>query len=144
MTTHGSSDTAEHVAWCHMKSRCYDKNNVQWDDWGGRGIVVCDRWRDSFDLFLLDMGVKPSPEHTLDRIENDGNYEPGNCRWATRIEQNRNRRSVRMLEWDGNVRCITEWSIILGIKFRTLMHRLALGWSVERVLTEPVAHRGKR
>lgn len=81
----------EYRAWDAMKSRCYNPKARGYAGYGGRGIAVCDRWRYSFENFLADMGERPSPEHSLDRIDNDGNYEPGNVRWATRSEQQRNR-----------------------------------------------------
>ncbi len=75
-----------------MKDRCYNSKAVSYKHYGGRGITVCNRWRQSFANFLADMGLRPSSKHSLDRIDNDGNYEPSNCRWATRIQQNRNKR----------------------------------------------------
>ena len=78
--------------WATMRERCYRKNRPNFANYGGRGIIVCERWRTSFAAFVADMGPKPSPEHSLDRINNDGNYEPGNCRWATWTEQALNRR----------------------------------------------------
>jgi hypothetical protein len=75
-----------------MRKRCGDPRNIGWSDYGGRGITVCGRWRDSFENFLADMGSKPTPQHSIDRINNDGNYEPANCRWASRSEQERNKR----------------------------------------------------
>lgn len=91
-TIHGLHSSPEYRAWTSAKVRCYDKNNPQWEHYGGRGITVCDRWRTSFKAFIEDMGLKPSAEYSLDRINNSGNYEPGNCRWATRSEQGFNRR----------------------------------------------------
>jgi hypothetical protein len=91
-TTHGASKTPEFSIWTDMLRRCSDPRRPEFKHYGGRGITVCDRWRESFANFLADMGPRPSPGLTLDRRDNDGNYEPGNCRWATVLEQNRNRR----------------------------------------------------
>lgn len=94
-TIHGMSRTIEYSIWGGMIDRCYNPNSGNYRHWGDRGIVVCDRWRDSFEAFLEDMGKRPSPTHSIDRINNDGNYEPGNVRWATPSEQARNTRSSK-------------------------------------------------
>lgn len=89
---HGMFNTPVYRAWAHMITRCYNKKTRDYKNYGGRGIEVCGKWRDSFTSFYNDMGDKPSNEHSLDRINNEGNYEPSNCRWATRSMQNRNQR----------------------------------------------------
>ena len=95
-TTHGHSPrgkaSPEYRAWRSMLNRCDHPCVNSYERYGGRGITVCSRWRESFEAFLADMGPKPSPKHSVDRIDNDGNYEPGNCRWATPIEQAQHKR----------------------------------------------------
>ena len=86
--------TPEYICWCNLRQRCNNPNNPQYHDYGGRGITVCERW-DSFELFLEDMGERPSPEHSIERIDNDSHYGPDNCCWATKSEQLSNRRPIR-------------------------------------------------
>jgi hypothetical protein len=139
---HGRKWAPEYVSWCNMKQRCFDENSTFYRDYGGRGITVCDRWLD-FVNFFADMGNRPSTKHTIERINNDGNYEPSNCRWATRKEQANNRRSRRILELNGERKSLTEWATQLGIDKRRLHYRLnVLGWSVEKTITTPIrAHK---
>lgn len=94
-TTHGLTKTPEYRAWHSMKQRCLNPNCSRWDKYGGRGIAICQIWLDSFEAFLADMGPRPSQDHSIDRVDNDGDYEPGNCRWATRSEQQRNKGGYR-------------------------------------------------
>ena len=125
-------------SWKHMKERCYNPCCKHYRYWGGRGITVCDAWRIDFLAFkewALANGYKKGL--TIDRIDNDGNYEPSNCRWATKKEQSNNRRCLRYLTYKGETKTISEWSRITGIKVTTLYMRVtAYGWSVERALTE--------
>lgn len=119
-----------------MKGRCRNPNKAQWMDYGGRGIKVCARW-ERFENFLADMG-EPKPRMTLERIDNDGDYEPDNCRWATRKEQVRNRRVTKLIRHDGETKPLAEWAEDIGITYGTLETRLRRGWSVERALTAPL------
>lgn len=135
---HGLSQSAEHVIWASMMQRCLDERSKSYERYGGRGIKVCDRWL-MFDNFLADMGPRPSSEYSIDRINNDGDYEPGNCRWATRMEQACNTRRNRILEFNGESLTLAEWERRLGSKKNVLARRLdGLGWSVEKALTTPI------
>lgn len=127
-----------HRTWSLIIQRCCNPRNPAYPRYGGRGIVICDRWRDSFEAFAADMGERPTQMHTIDRIDNDGPYTPGNCRWATRSDQARNRKSSRTLTLDGVTRTAAEWSQITGIHSWTIRQRIdRYGWSVERALTTP-------
>ncbi len=128
----------EYQTWSGMKDRCRNKNHAEYPIYGGRGIVVCERWLNSFGNFFADMGPRPSPRHSIDRIDNDGNYEPTNCRWATPIEQANNKRNNRMLSLDGETRTLPDWARLLGVSSHVLHQRLHRGWSVERTLRTKV------
>jgi hypothetical protein len=134
----GKSRTPEYGSWHAMIGRCTKPDNDCFEYYGGRGITVCDRWLTSFENFLTDMGPKPSLHHTIERIDNNKGYEPGNCKWATLSEQARNRRDNVLLEHDEKVQCLAAWADDLGIKQTTLRMRLKRGWSAERILTTPV------
>jgi hypothetical protein len=122
--------------WQLMLTRCRNPNHPYFRVYGGRGITVCARWHD-FKLFLEDMGPRP-PGHSIDRIDNDGNYEPGNCRWATPLQQSRNSSWNRMVTYNGETKCAAEWAEALNLPYKTLTARLRAGWSAERALLEPV------
>lgn len=137
--THGLTGTPEYRCWLRMKQRCYDPRAKQFEDWGGRGIQVCDRWRNSFENFLADMGEIPQPRLQLDRKDNNGNYEPDNCQWATPKQQCRNTRHNRYLTLGNETMSVVEWSERTGINSTTIRQRLDFsGWTVEQALTTPV------
>lgn len=127
--------TSEYCTWKDMTKRCEYEKHRYFSDYGGRGIKVCTRWRESFTAFLEDMGRKPTPKHSLDRINNNGNYEPSNCRWATPREQAANTRRNQNLTAFGNTFCVSEWVRITGLTKGTIMARLKKGWSHEETLT---------
>lgn len=132
---HGMSRTREYRSWAAMKSRCYNENYSRFDHWGGRGIHVCDTWRESFTAFLADMGPRPRGT-TLDRIDQNGNYEPKNCRWATHQQQSNNCRSNVHLTFMGETMTMMQWARRLGIEHATIRARIKGGWSAERALGE--------
>lgn len=134
---------SEFGTWQHMLRRCYEINNPKYRIYGARGISVCERWRTSFDMFLRDMGRKPTPKHTIDRIDNDGNYEPGNCRWATAKEQGRNLRRSVYVEHNGERQLLMDVADRAGLNRAVIYGRLKMGWSLEDSLTTPVRPRRK-
>jgi hypothetical protein len=138
---HGCADTPEYNVWYGMRQRCSYAKHSTYRLYGGRGIRVCDRWQHSFENFIADMGPRPSAEHSIDRIDNDGHYEPGNCRWALGRDQFRNMRTNRHLTLNGRTQTMVEWARELSMDVRTLHTRLKKGWTVERALTTPVDHR---
>ena len=135
MYKHGKVGSRVHSVWGAMKQRCYNKNTKWYHNYGGRGIAVCDRWKDSFENFYADMG-DPESGYTLDRIDNDGDYEPSNCKWSTRTEQANNTRSTVYLEMDGKRQSIHDWARESDIPYETLRGRYRMGWDDVRILTE--------
>jgi hypothetical protein len=125
-----------------MVSRCTKKGNKSYPDYGGRGIKVCDRWK-NYLLFLEDMGEKPSPEMTLERKDNNKNYEPGNVVWATRTEQNNNTRRNRFITYDGKTLTLNQWSKETGIPYNRIQWRLNSGWTVADALKPELLYCGK-
>jgi hypothetical protein len=134
--THGRCKTAEYKTWKSIIRRCHNPKAQDYARYGGRGIQVCSRWRASFVNFFADMGQRPSPEHSIDRCDNYGNYEPGNCRWATRTEQGRNRRCNDVLELGGVRKTAVEWAQEMGLEASTIYARARRGWSDNQVLME--------
>lgn len=142
MYKHGKSNTRLHKIWDGIKYRCYNPNAPRYEDWGGRGITMCDEWRDSFIAFY-EWSIANGYNDTLsiDRINNDLGYCPENCRWATHKEQVKNRRCCINIEHNGIVKSLEEWSEESGIKYATLYHRYRLGWNSEDILMTPVNYR---
>lgn len=136
MQTHKMSGTLTHKRWKSMLSRCFTENSKSYPRYGGRGITVCEQWRNSFENFLRDMGECPGEAWTLERKETNGNYGASNCKWATRKEQNRNTSRNRLLEYRGEQRCVSEWAEVLGISANTIYKRLYAGKSDEEALAK--------
>lgn len=133
-TTHGRSQTPEYKTWRGTRERCYRPKTKGYHRYGGRGIKVCKSWRNSFEAFLSDMGERPSPRHTLDRIDNNGNYEPGNCKWSTPEEQGSNRSDNHFVTVDGDKKTISEWSRISGNSRPTILGRLKSKWEPRKAV----------
>jgi len=135
---HGKTKTPEYGIWKTMKSRCGNRNTQSYVNYGGRGITVCDRWKNSFEAFLLDMGERPSRAHSIDRRDGTKGYSPDNCRWATPMEQAANSTKPRVLTMNGVSDSIAGWARRTGLTSATIDLRLRnRGWSVERALTTP-------
>ncbi len=133
---HGMTKTKAYRVWMQMRLRCRYPKHPSWPYYGGRGIKVCDRWQ-TFENFFADMGSPPERAQ-LDRIDNDDNYEPGNCRWVTPKENVANSRNPRYLTFNGRRQNLSEWAAETGIGIRSLHYRLSRGWSVSKALTTPV------
>lgn len=142
---HQMSDTPVYSVWVSMMQRCTNPKSQSYVNYGGRGIKVCERWLD-FENFYEDMGEPDGL--TLERVDNDGDYEPGNCMWASRGEQARNNRRNNLITWDGRTQCLTDWceelSPLLGTSPQTIRTRIQnYGWTVEKAFTTPVNKRGR-
>ena len=133
----GNRQDPTYSTWCGMWTRCTNPNQRTWANYGGRGIKVCDRWKD-FQLFLADMGERPDG-CTLDRLDNDGDYCPENCHWQTLARQSRNKRNTLSLTYAGRTQPLADWAEELGMLYATLYNRLHVyGWTAERALSTPV------
>lgn len=136
---HGESNppTVEYRTWHAMIGRCHNPESKQYKNYGARGIIVCDDWRESYLSFLSHIGRRPSESHSIGRIDNDGNYEPGNVRWETVEQQRNNTRANVFIEFDGITMTCAQWDSKLGLPKGMTLGRVNRGWSVERALTTP-------
>lgn len=134
----------EFSCWEAMRQRCLNTNAPNFASYGGRGITVCDAWKESFRTFLADMGPRPSIAHSIDRINNEGNYEPSNCRWATPEQQNKNRRDNLPITAFGKTMILQDWAKEIGLNYQTISARLKAGWPAETALTAPKKHGPRR
>lgn len=143
---HGLRDSPEYVAWSNMRRRCYDTKNTGFHRYGARGITVCEAWKGSFEAFYNDMGPRPSPQHSLERRNNNAEYSPENCCWRLKVEQQRNTSRNRRITLDGVTKCLAEWLEMLGIGASTYKQRIKRGWSREQALLTPIntRHRAQR
>jgi hypothetical protein len=130
--------TAEYSTWRHIIDRCENPNAVGYSYYGGRGIRVCEKWRNSYEAFLADVGRRPSPKHSIERIDCDGHYEPGNVIWLLRSEQVNNRRNTVRLTVDGITRNVAEWSKISNIPPNLIRGRHSKGWSDKAAIYAPL------
>lgn len=128
--------TPEFTSWCSMRNRCMNGKGDDGRLYKDRGITICERWN-KFENFLEDMGKRPDDTYSVDRIDNNGNYEPGNCRWATKQEQANNTRRNVLLEFNGKTQNVSQWTKELGFNLGVISKRLNRGWSVELTLTTP-------
>ena len=135
-TYHGLSGTVEYNIWQGIKSRCYDRNTKWYKNYGARGIKMCPRWFHSFLAFLADMGPRPSSKHSVERRNNDGDYEPDNCHWATEYVQHRNNRRNQYFEYDGKRMILPDWARESGIPYWVLYMRIRNGWDFQKAITK--------
>lgn len=141
---HGRARSPEWIAWVSMKTRCYNKNYKGYANYGGRGIKVCARWMESFQAFFDDVGKRPSENHSIDRLDSNKGYLPGNVRWSTYLEQNRNRKYARTLTVHGQTKPLIEWARSSGLEYPTLKARVDSGMSPEGAISKPLARRRKQ
>lgn len=141
---HGHSRSPIYKLWHAMLSRCHTVESKNYKQYGARGISVCQRWRDSFENFLADMGPRPSPAYSIDRIDNNKGYEPENCRWATLKTQQRNTSRNHFLTYAGETLTISEWAERMKFDPRVIQCRLKRGWTSERSVTSPLLSSGAK
>ncbi|WP_146120432.1 MULTISPECIES: hypothetical protein [Pseudomonas] len=131
--THGHTGSLAHKRWRSMRARCLNKNASNYPQYGGSGIGICEEW-DDFERFLADMGECPGEGFTLDREDGNKGYSPGNCRWATRVQQARNQSTNKLITFRGEALGLSEWAEKLGIKSQTIQNRLRKGWTIDEAL----------
>lgn len=134
--SHGMAKSKVYAVWCGMIKRCFNEKDSNYPIYGARGIKVCDEWL-KFENFFNDMGNRPEGM-SIDRIDVNGDYNKSNCKWSTRKEQARNTRTNRFIEFNGDNKCLMEWSEVTGISVGTIWYRLNSGWTIEKTLTTEV------
>lgn len=143
LTKHGKRYTRLYKVYRTMLQRCNNPNAHEYENYGGRGIKVCEEWQtfEGFEKWAMENGYDDTAKHgkcTLDRIDPNGNYEPSNCRWTTMKRQQRNKRNNVLITYNGETHCMSEWAEIIGIPYGTFQKRIAYGWSIERAITAPL------
>ena len=136
--THGMTGTRIYRIWLGMKQRCFYEKSHNFEYYGGRGISVCEKWKNSFETFFEDMKLPPTEKHSLERIDNDGNYCPENCKWATATEQMNNSRHCHYLTYQGETLTISQWTKKMGLTRSVIHARLKTGWTVDRTISTPI------
>ena len=137
-TTHGMTNSSEYKTWCGIKKRCYNKNEMCYPSYGGRGITMSEEWKHSFDAFLRDVGPKPSANHSIERIDPNGNYQADNCKWIPLHEQARNKRNTILLTASKVTKTMVDWSKETGIPYATIQARILKGWTEHDAVTKPL------
>jgi len=132
---HGGCNTSEYRSWQGLKSRVFNKKNKKYPNYGGRGIVICDRWKDSFENFLKDIGKKPTGKYTIGRIDNDGDYCPENCRWENDFQQAQNKTNNTKILYNGELKCIDTLARECGVERRKFRWRISKGLNIEQSIT---------
>lgn len=138
ITKHGAHESPEYYVWRAIKARCRNPGHAAYPRYGGRGVGICDEWFNDFSAFIAHVGRRPSNQYSIERIDNNKGYEPGNVCWATIKEQCVNKRNVKLYEFNGRALCIAHWANEIGMSETTLGDRLRQGCSIEEALTRPV------
>jgi len=140
--THGASNGPEYKIWCSIKTRCYNPRAINYPHYGGIGVTMDPAWKDDFSAFLLHIGPRPTKNHSVDRIDGSLGYVPGNVRWATDVEQNRNQRDLHQITFNDKTQCMSAWAEEVGVPYFTLASRInGRKWPIERALMTPVRRR---